>query len=240
MPTEQEKSPGTTLGARAPYTGNDAYLVDIKEVPGVLGSIQVDATAPDGSVESAVFSGPRASDRAQKYIDSMDGYERRPPREYPKHIRRGGVDHLALDAEHERKLGPPTDADRAEEDAQKKAVVDTHGLHALSDEARARVAANIDPGPRPERLPEGESDDDYVARLAKWQDDRRGGPRVAGAPPAPEPYAPWGDYPGAMGDRQAEIDREDAERKANADKEAASMNALKGIDASKDTSKGKK
>lgn len=150
-----------------------AYLVDIKENPGVLGSILVEATAPDGTVESATFSGPRAPERAMKYVEAMEGFERRPPAEYPKYVRRGGVEHLILDAEHEKQIGPPTDADRAADEARAKAREEAHGRHAAFDEAQVRVAQDQTlPAPRPERL--GESDEAYAARLEQWQATRRG------------------------------------------------------------------
>jgi hypothetical protein len=159
------------------------YLVDIKEDPHVRGSLLVEATAPDGTVESATFSGPRASHRAMKYVEAIEGFERRPPREYPKYVRRGGVEHILLDAEHEKQIGPPTDADKAADESQKKAAAEVGERHVAFDEAQARTAANptlLSLGPRPERLAEGESDEDYAARLDKWQADRRG---VVGAAP---------------------------------------------------------
>lgn len=149
------------------------HLVDIKENPGVAGSILVEATGPDGIIESATFTGPRAADRAFAYVDAVDYYERRKPREYPKHVRRGGVDHLALDAEHEKALGEPTDEDKQADEAATQARDDVHGRHVLSDEARARVAAAPEVEPRPVRFAAGESDAEYAARLAAWQAKRR-------------------------------------------------------------------
>jgi hypothetical protein len=153
------------------------YLVDIKENPGVPGSLLVEATAPDGTVESATFTGPRASHRAMKYIEAVDNFEKRPPAEYPKYVRRGGVEHLLLDAKHEKQIGPPSDADKTADEAQRKAAEDVHGRHAAFEEAQARATAKPTPvsiGPRPERIADGEDDTAYAERLAKWQDQRRG------------------------------------------------------------------
>lgn len=156
-----------------------AYLVDIKEDPHERGAILVEATAPDGTIEFATFSGPRAAHRSMKYVEAIEGFEKRPPREYPKHVRRGGVDHLALDAEHEKKLGEPTDADKAAEDAQREAGEAAHGQHEAIDEAKARAAAvQALEEPRPV-LHADESDDDYAARLEKWQDAREAAQREA-------------------------------------------------------------
>ena len=162
-----------------------AYLVDIKEDPHDRGAILVEATAPDGTVEFATFSGPRAAQRAMKYVEAIEGFEKRPPREYPKHVRRGGVDHLALDARHEKKLGPPTAEDKAAEEAQAKGAEEVHGRQALTDEALERVAAAPTPDePRPGRLADGESDDDYAARLAKWQESRQAASQEVWTKPA--------------------------------------------------------
>ena len=162
---------------REPEPKAPVFLVDIKEDPHVRGSLLVEATAPDGTIESATFSGPRASHRAMKYVEAIEGFEKRPPREYPKHVRRGGVEHLLLDAEHEKAVGPPSDADMALDDALRAALDDVLKRHAAFDEAQARAAANptlLTLGPRPERLAEGEEGEDYAARLDKWQADRRG------------------------------------------------------------------
>jgi hypothetical protein len=150
------------------------HLVDIKEDPSKRGAVLVEATAPDGTVESATFFGRNASERAFKYVEAVDYFEKRKPTEYPKYVRRGGVEHLILDAEHEKRIGPPTDADKKADEAQAKARDDIHGRHAAFDEAQARASGASLPGPRPERISDGEDDTAYGERLAKWQDQRRG------------------------------------------------------------------
>ena len=124
-PENQNRAAHAKPAVKAPV-----FLVDIKEDPHVRGSLLVEATAPDGTIESATFSGPRASHRAMKYVEAIDGFEKRPPREYPKYVRRGGVEHILLDAEHEKTIGPPTDADKAADEAQKKAAAEVGDRHA--------------------------------------------------------------------------------------------------------------
>lgn len=174
------------------FNPHPPHIVDIKENPGVGGSILVEATSPTGTIESATFTGPRAAIRAFAYIEAIEGYERREPREYPKHVRRGGVDHLVLDAQHEKAIGPPTDADKQSDDAQAKARDDVHGRHAAFDEAQARAtAAPATFAPRPERLVEGESDEAYAARMADWQANRRDAVPAEGVPQT-TPASPMG------------------------------------------------
>lgn len=156
------------------FNPHPPHIVDIKENPGVGGSILVEATSPTGTIESATFTGPRAAIRAFAYIEAIEGYERREPREYPKHVRRGGVDHLVLDAQHEKAIGPPTEADKQSDDAQAKALDDVRGQHAAFDEAQARATSGAAMfAPRPVRSAEGESDEAYAARVADWQTQRR-------------------------------------------------------------------
>lgn len=166
----------------------DKYIVDIGEEPGTGGAWNVTATHRDGSVEKAVFTGRRAPELAMAYVEAVDFFEKRPPTEYPKHVIRGGVQHIALDKEHEEKLGPVTDADRAHEEALKKQREEHQKRHEDTEAARQRMAAQPQANPKPVRIPEGEDDMNYSERVARWQDERRGeNPGTNKAKPPLEP-----------------------------------------------------
>lgn len=164
---------GPTFGK--PKHNKPIHLVDIREDPNERGAILVEATAPDGTVERATFSGRNAPERAMTYVEAVDYFEKRKPAEYPKYARRSGVELLVLDAEHEKKIGPPTDADKKAAEAAGKARDDVHGHHAAFDEAQGRVASSHEVEARPIRFADGESDEEYAARLDVWQAKRRGG-----------------------------------------------------------------
>src|SRR5580704_9609991 len=145
----------------------DNYIVDVGEQPGTAGAWNVTATSRTGEVETAVFTGRRAPELALAYVDAIKDFEKRPPTEYPKYVRRGGVQHLVLDKKHEESIGPMTDEDKAHEEGIKKHVEESKKHHDHLEEARERMVAQVEPPPI--RAP-GEDDPTYSERLARWQD----------------------------------------------------------------------
>lgn len=150
------------------------YIVDIGEEPGTAGDWTVTATARNGEVEKATFKGRRAPELAHAFVDAVQDFEKRPPTEYPKHVVRNGVMHVALDKEHEEKLGPVTDADKAREEEQKNRADEAKRHYDELEAARERSLKQPQANPKPEFIKPGEDDMNYSERLANWQDQRRG------------------------------------------------------------------
>lgn len=185
---------------------NDSkYLVDMGEEPGSGGAFTVTATATDGTVEKAVFTGPSAPSRAMAYIESQDDFEKRPPLEYPKHIVRGGRHHLALDKKHEDAIGPETDEDKAAEKASHDHV-DGEAKHQsdLRDAHERMKSEHTAADRKPERIREGEDEMNYSERVANWQHER--GDKDAAPLPALESVQANGDPVGIHANAGFETD----------------------------------
>lgn len=182
------------------------YIVDMGEEPGSGGAFTVTATARDGTVEKATFTGPAAATRAMAYVESQDDFEKRPPLEYPKHVNRGGRHHIVLDKKHEDSLGPETDEDKAQSEAAEHHMADEDKRQAELRDAHERMKRAPDAaGRRPEFIKPGEDDMNYSERVANWQNARRGNDEAKSLPPL-EPVQVNGDPVGVRANAGFETD----------------------------------